>query len=112
MVSALDDGLDAMVGGDAKRACGDDRFGSAHQHAVAGATVWQPDPAEHLDRGAEVERDGVRQRQDGDGMHGPTVTLYCGSSGSLSNRPWNWRMLVPLPNIMSRSLMYVSPVSA
>jgi hypothetical protein len=50
---------DAVVGGDAHWPRADDGFGTAHQHAISRLTGGQHHPAEHLDRGGQVERDDI-----------------------------------------------------
>ena len=67
-------GVDAVVGGDAEWARGDHGLGSAHQKPVSRLPRRQLNSPEHLDRCAQVERDGVGKRQDGDGVHGATIT--------------------------------------
>ena len=45
----------------------------AHTYLVAGPSVGQAGPVEHLDRRREVERDDAVQGDDGDGVHGENI---------------------------------------
>jgi hypothetical protein len=52
------------------------RGGSTDPYAVGGATIWQPDAGEHLDRRRQVERDDLVQSKHRNGMHGHTVGTF------------------------------------